>query len=159
MKTDGQYGAFFPRTLSPFAYNETMAMDWFPLTKEEAQKQGCSWKEGDEVSKVKKVIRASQLPDAIDDIPDDILNWAVLCERTERPFRIVKQELSFYRKMRLPIPHLHPEERHKERLQRRHGRLLWQRTCAKCGKGIQTTYAPERPEIVYCEECYLKEVY
>jgi hypothetical protein len=24
---------------------------------------------------------------------------------------------------------------------------------------IQTTYAPERPEIVYCEECYNKEVY
>jgi len=24
---------------------------------------------------------------------------------------------------------------------------------------MRTTYSPERPEIVYCEECYLKEVY
>ena len=24
---------------------------------------------------------------------------------------------------------------------------------------IETTYAPDRPEKVYCEQCYLKEVY
>ena len=31
--------------------------------------------------------------------------------------------------------------------------------CAKCEKEIESTYAPERPEIIYCEECYLAEVY
>jgi len=30
---------------------------------------------------------------------------------------------------------------------------------AKCSKSIQTSYSPERPEIVYCEQCYLQEIY
>ena len=33
------------------------------------------------------------------------------------------------------------------------------RKCDKCSKDMKTTYAPKRPEIVYCEECYLNEVY
>jgi len=41
----------------------------------------------------------------------------------------------------------------------RNPRKLYTRNCDKCGKEIQTTYAPERPEIVYCENCYNKEVY
>lgn len=28
-----------------------------------------------------------------------------------------------------------------------------------CGKDIATSYSPERPERVYCEQCYLAEVY
>ena len=27
-----------------------------------------------------------------------------------------------------------------------------------CPNEFETTYAPERPEIVYCEQCYLREV-
>jgi len=159
MKSEGTWGTFFPAELTPFAYNESMAIDWFPLSKEEAAARGLRWKEGDEIPEVEKVIPAEQLPDSIDDIPDDVLNWAITCEVSKRPFLIVKQELAFYRKMRLPVPHFHPEERHKMRLERRNPRMLWLRKCGKCEKEIQTTYSPERPETVYCEECYLKEVY
>lgn len=38
-----EWGEYFPFSLSPFAYNETMAMDNFPLTKEEALKRGFRW--------------------------------------------------------------------------------------------------------------------
>lgn len=41
----------------------------------------------------------------------------------------------------------------------RNPRKLWKRQCGKCGKEIQTTYSPERPETVYCEGCYLSVVY
>jgi CxxC-x17-CxxC domain-containing protein len=41
----------------------------------------------------------------------------------------------------------------------RNPRKLFDRKCDKCGKDIKTTYAPDRPEIVYCEECYEKEIY
>ncbi|MDP3784615.1 MAG: hypothetical protein Q8R12_00870, partial [bacterium] len=27
-----------------------------------------------------------------------------------------------------------------------------------CPNEFETTYAPERPEIVYCEQCYIREV-
>ncbi|MES2023631.1 MAG: hypothetical protein V4439_03025 [Patescibacteria group bacterium] len=30
---------------------------------------------------------------------------------------------------------------------------------ARCNVEFETSYAPERPEIVYCEKCYQQEVY
>jgi len=160
MKQDNEHGGFFPVSISPFCYNETVAQEYYPLLKEEVVSKGFNWKdEKDEAPNVKKIIPANQLPDHIKDIPDDILNWAIRCEATDRPFLIVKQELLFYRNMNLPIPHLHPDERHKRRMAFTNPRKLWKRDCSKCGKNIETTFAPERPETVYCEECYLKEVY
>ena len=108
---------------------------------------------------MEKVIPAEMLPDHLDQIPDDILNWAITCEVTGKPFKITPQELRFYRKMALPVPRRSWFERHLDRFHQRNPRHLWKRNCMKCGKEMQTTYAPERPEIVYCEECYLKEVY
>jgi hypothetical protein len=159
MRRDGTWGEFFPASLTPFAFNETMAKDWFPLTETEASRRGYRWKSGEEMPNVTKIISAIDLPEQIEEIPDDVLNWAIRCEITNRPYRIVKKELEFYRAMHLPLPHHHPEERHRMRLLRRHQRKLFTRPCMKCGKDMETTYAPERPETVYCEECYLKEVY
>jgi len=160
MTLDGEWGEFLPERYSFVSYNQSQASDHFPLTEEEVQKRGWSWREEkDEMPKVTKVIPAAKLPDRTSDIPDDILNWAITCETTGRPFRVIKQELDFYRTMQLPIPRLHPDERHKQRMALRNPRHLWNRQCQKCGADIQTTYAPERPEIVYCEKCYLASVY
>ena len=93
------------------------------------------------------------------DVPDDVLEWAILCEVTKKPFRIIKTELEFYRRMGLPLPRVHPEERHKRRMSLRNPYRLYPRTCAKCAKEMQTAYSPERQEKVYCEECYLQAVY
>ncbi len=160
MRADGEWGEFFPITMSPFAYNETVAQEYFPLTKEAVLQRGWKWRDQtDEMPKVDRIIPAVQLPDSINDIPDDILNWAIECEMTKRPFKIQKQELEYYRNMRIPIPRIHPDERHRIRFKRHNPQKLWQRNCMKCRKAIETSYAPERPEIVYCEECYLKKVY
>jgi CxxC-x17-CxxC domain-containing protein len=40
----------------------------------------------------------------------------------------------------------------------RNPRKLFERDCDKCGREMITTYSPERPEIVYCEECYNRAV-
>ena len=109
--------------------------------------------------KVEKIILALKLPENIVEIPDDILNWAIECEITKKPFRIIAQELDFYRKHNLPIPRRHPDQRHLDRMKLRNPRKLFTRICDKCGKDIQTTYVPERSEIVYCQECYEKEIY
>lgn len=160
MKHDGEYGEFFPVEKSLYAYNESVAQDFFPLTKKEVEKRGWKWRDQtDEMPKVSKIIPAEKLPNNIEDIPDDIVSWAIRCEATKRPFRIIKQELEFNRKMKLPIPHLHPDERHRRRMALKNPRTIWKRPCMKCNKEIQTTYSPERPETVYCEECYLAEVY
>ncbi|NUJ98007.1 hypothetical protein HGA92_04450 [Candidatus Gracilibacteria bacterium] len=199
MKT-GEWGEFFPSSLSPFGYNETVAQEYYPLTRRDVipakagiyqnenissetglkgeinyiDREGNTHKTLEEVGerpvfkwsnyetpfpKVEKIIPASKLPENIADIPDDILNWAIECEVTKKPFRIIKEELAFYRKHNLPIPRRHPDQRHLDRMSLRNPRHLYSRNCDKCGKEIQTTYAPERPEIVYCEECYNKEIY
>jgi hypothetical protein len=160
MKQDGEWGEFFPKDMTPFAYNETVAHEYYSLSREEAELQGYRWRENiGEIPDVEKIISAEKLPLSINDIPDDVLNWAIKCQATERPFRIVRQELSFYRKHNIPLPHFHPDERHWRRIARRNPRKLWDRECMKCQKEIQTTYSPERPETVYCESCYLKKVY
>ncbi|QQR83290.1 hypothetical protein IPJ72_05830 [Candidatus Peregrinibacteria bacterium] len=160
MKKTGEWGDYFPIEHAPFAYNETIAQEHWPLTQQEATRQGLKWKsQNQETLKVEKAIPAEKLPASIADIPDDILNWAIECELSKRPFRIVSKELAFYREMQLPIPHLHPEERHHNRYNRRQPRMLFDRTCAECQNPIQTTYGPDRPEKVVCEHCYLKNIY
>jgi hypothetical protein len=68
---------------------------------------------------VDKVIKWQDVPDTIDDVPDDILKMAVLCEVSNKPFRITPQELSFYRKHHIPLPRKHPDVRHEERMKLR----------------------------------------
>ena len=60
--------------------------------------------------------------------------------------------------MSIPVPQLCPNCRHFARLAQRTPIKLFDRKCAKCGKEIETSYSPDRPEIVYCEECYRQEV-
>ncbi len=158
-KTD-EYGEFFPVTFSPFGYNKSTAQMYYPLEKEKAVSQGWKWDDSpDAPPNVTKIIPSTGLPDSIDKIPDDILNWAVNCEVTGKPFRITTAELRFYRTQRLPIPHRSPDQRHLDRFHQRNPRRFWERQCAKCQKKIRTTYAPERQEKVCCEECYLKTIY
>jgi hypothetical protein len=99
-------------------------------------------------------------------------------------FKILPRELEFYRRMKIPLPRLCPNCRHEERLKKRNPMKLWKRQCmcnqprtnnlqlrtgykniskhfhgdAPCPNEFETSYAPERPEIVYCENCYQKEV-
>ncbi len=134
MMADGEWGEFFPSSMSPFGYNETVAQEYFPLTREEITESGIfNWSDYEApFPTVEKVIPASKLPDTIDSIPDDILNWAIECEVTGRPFRIIRQELEFYRKHSLPIPRRHPDQRHLDRMALRNPRKLYERQCDKC---------------------------
>lgn len=159
MKETGEWGGFFPSEYSFFGYNETMAQTFFPLTKEECLRRGYQWCDYEAPIEATRIIPAAQLPDSSADVPGDILNWTIVCEVSGKPFKIIKQELDFYRRHRLPIPRRHPNQRHADRYALKNPFWLFDRTCMKCSKPKQTSYAPERPEIVYCEECYLKEVY
>ena len=160
MKDKREWWEFFPSNMSPFWYNETLANEYFPLGKKEAVNQWFDWSDySSAFPNVEKIISASRLPKYIIDIPDDILNWAIQCEISKKPFRIVKQELSFYRKHNLPIPKKHPDIRHEERMKLRNPRKLFDRKCDKCWVDMKTTYSPDREEIVYCDKCYNENVY
>ena len=160
MKERREWGEFFPIATSPFGYNKTTAYMYYPLTREEIATIGGSWDEYEvPPPDTAKKIAAQDLPDNIKDIPDDILNYVIECEATKKLFRATKPELRFYRDQVLPFPRRSPHQRHIDRFQRRNPRQFWKRNCDKCQKEIQTTYSPDRPEVVYCEACYLETVY
>ena len=169
------YGEFFPVELSPFYYNETIANEYYPLNKEKAKSYGFKWKEKEERD-YKIEIKTEELPDHIRDVPGDIVGKVIECahkgdcnEQCTEAFKIISEELQFYKKANLALPRLCPNCRHFERLKKRNPLKLWHRTCmcekdghehsGKCAVEFETSYAPERPEVIYCEKCYQKEVY
>ncbi len=155
----GIYGLMMPPSIAPFAYNETIAQDNMPLTKEEAIAQGFRWEDDIQKTEGKETIKPEQIPDHIRDVEDSITKEILCCIECNRNYKITEQELLFYRKMILPIPRKCFYCRHKSRIEKRGPYKFWNRNCAKCEKEIITNYSPERPEIVYCERCYQSEVY
>ena len=153
------YGDFFPPELSFFAYNETINEVEFPLTKEEALKQGFRWEDDIQITTGKETIKTKEIPDYIKEVDDSILNEILLCNICQRNYKIIESELQFYRKMVLPIPRKCFYCRHRDRVKRRGSFKFFDRICDNCNKSIKTSYSPDRPEIVYCEECYQKEVF
>ncbi|MEI8270211.1 MAG: hypothetical protein WCG45_02485 [bacterium] len=151
-----KYGEYFPAEFSPFGYNETTALEVFPLNKEEALQKGFLW--NDYISDIKYEFSNYEIPDDINDVGDDILEKVLKCENTGKAYKIVQMELSFYKKAGLPIPRLCPAERHNIRMKMLLPFKFYKRVCGFCKKGIETSYSKDRPEIVYCVDCYQKEV-
>src|SRR3989344_6045672 len=159
-----RYGEFYPVELSPFGYNETMAAEHLPLAKEEAIRKGFSWQDNIQRTTGKEKLKLENIPDAIDDVEDSILDEILACTSCERNYKIVPNEFLFYKRMKIPIPRKCFYCRHADRLKKRNPFNLWKRNCmcqrknhahkAKCRIEFETSYAPKRPEIVYCETCY-----
>ena len=180
------FGEFFPPEISPFAYNESIAQEYFSLTPESAERNGYRWQTAEK--KDYGITKESgDLPDHIRDVSDSILHEAITCahhgecmHQCSTAFRIIPDELNFYRKMNLPLPRLCSNCRHYARLVKRNPFRLWHRRCqciggnsenavyknqtphshgsTHCPNEFETSYAPDRKEIVYCEECYQAEV-
>ena len=153
-----RYGEFFPPELSPFAYNETVAQDYFPLNEKTVEAKGYLWREYTSGS-YETTILGKDLPQIISEVDDSILDQVIECEITGKPFKITSKELKFYRRQGIPLPRRRPDQRHLDRFALRNPRKFWKRKCGKCGKEITTTWSPDRPEVVYCEECYVGEMY
>jgi hypothetical protein len=174
-----KYGEFFPPEFSPFAYNETIAQDFFPLSKEEIEKQGFLYREFP-ITEYQITILAKDLPDDIKDVSDDIVKESIECLECKRAYRIIPMELSFYRRIILPLPRYCYRCRFNHLFKFVNPPKFWKRTCEcmgtqsknglyqnqyphthaeqPCGLEVQTSYAPQKPEIIYCEKCYQEEV-
>ena len=140
MKQNKEWGEFWPASMSPFGYNETQANEYFPITEGDAQINGWNWRDESHDEKI-------------------TAQNAIECLQCTRNFKITSQERAFYDRMHLPEPHVCPNCRHKNRMNKHNPRKLWDRKCSHCQAAIKTSYSPERPEKVFCEKCYLKKVY
>ncbi|MEK7071659.1 MAG: hypothetical protein AAB943_01830, partial [Patescibacteria group bacterium] len=171
-----KYGEFYPIEHSPFGYNETFAQTLVPMNRDEALKRGYKWQGNIQRTTGKETLKPEDIPESINDIKDDILEEVLACIDCGRNYKIVVNELNFYRKMKIPVPRRCFHCRHAARLARQNPLKLWHRQCMCGGAGspqvtgdhghkgtcpseFETSYAPERPEIVYCEKCYQAEVY
>lgn len=154
MKSDGSWGSYFPLSLAPFAFNETIARDYYPLSKEDACAQGYVWKDVLPETTGKETMGLERIPDTIDDVPESIVKEVLACQTCQRNYRITVQELTKYRSLRLPVPRRCFNCRHAERLRRRGPLELFDRSCAKCGSPVRTSLREEAAPIVYCNTCY-----
>ncbi len=180
------FGEFFPFDFSPYPYNETIAHEFFPLTKEEALQRGYRWQDPDSHPE-EITLNVEAIPDDLQDTSEAIMAEIIECGHKQKcnqqctgRFKIIPQELEFYKKMNLALPRLCHNCRHYERIAQRNPLRLWKRTCLcagdksesgkyqnqtkhfhgldHCSNTFETSYAPDRPEIVYCKECYQAEV-
>ena len=158
------YGSTVPLDIHAFAYNETIAQELFPISKEQAEKQGYRWAEP-EVKSHNITLKGEDVPDSIEQVDEQILKETIGCahegkcnHQCTHAFKVTSSDLNFYKRMGIPIPQLCPNCRHFARLAQRNPIKLWTRQCAKCKKEIKTSYAPIRPETVYCKQCYNNEV-
>lgn len=161
MKKTGEWGQYFPPSISPVCYNESQGNYYMPETKKRALELGWQWE--DQIPGIfgKETISTKDLPDNIGDVDDNILQQILKCEECAKNYNIVPAEYVFYKQESLPIPRICPECRHVRRFDLRLPRKLWHRKCMNtgCNNEFDTSYAPERPEKVYCEACYNKAVY
>jgi hypothetical protein len=164
-----RYGEYFPVEISPFGYNETVAQDYFPLSKKEILENKYNFIEKEKPEYL-ATVAAENLPKHIKDTDESILNQIIECESCKRPYKIIPNELIFLKRFNLPLLRKCFECRHQERFKKVNPPKLWHRKCMcdkgshfhganKCEVEFETSYAPDRPEIVYCEKCYQQEVY
>lgn len=177
IKKGGDYGEFFPAEVSAFGYNESAAQEQFPLTKERALAQGFLWEDYPRGTFRKETIAWESFPDSIKDVSDfDPTKAIFACTECQKNYLVTPNEFGFYRRLEISIPRLCPDCRHTRRFQARGPNRLWRRQCmcdyvvytnsvrhphhpeGRCPNEFETSYAPDRKEIVYCEQCYNAEV-
>ncbi|MFN8390323.1 MAG: hypothetical protein U0136_08545 [Bdellovibrionota bacterium] len=145
MKQRGEWGEFFPAHLSPFAYNESIAGDYAPLSQAEAAHRGLRWREPRPIARSNEATNASPQQQFLS------------CAATGRQFKLIPAEIHFAERMRLPLPRLCPDERRRRLLARRPFRCLTYRQCALCKTPLETDQPANRS--VLCETCYLEKLH
>lgn len=156
MQKNGEWGKMPPEKFAPFAYNDSVAQSYLPLTKEEALAKGYKWRESDPKEYKPQTY---VIPEKTVEIKDDILNEILACENCRKNYKIIPQELKQIREMDLSIPRKCFACRHTERMKYMNPRKLFPRNCMKCQAPVQSTFASDSPETIYCDKCYVQAIY
>ena len=162
MKSTGDWGNFFSISMSPFGYNESIANEYMPLTREEALKHGFTWRDDIPRTTGQENCKYEDLPKDPDEYSDDNLLGKILkCESCGYNYKFISREIAFYKRMKLAIPAKCFNCRHQARMDVRNPRILNETTCFSCGEKVMTTYPKYKHKIykIYCESCYQKEIY
>jgi hypothetical protein len=189
------YGEFFPSDICEFGYNESVVQEYYPLTREEALRQGYKWKDPEDKGYV-PTLKPENIPDSIEGVEDAVTREIIGCQHRgacnhgcTEAFRVTSAELQFYKRLNIPLAVLCFNCRHFARLENKNPTRLVHRACmcmgvisdmrhttggmenapykntvrhfhgdSVCPNEFETTYPPDKPDIIYCEACYQSEV-
>lgn len=139
------YGEMFPFEISPHSYNETLAQDYIPVSKEQASERGYSWLEAED--KNYNITKSwKDLSDSTAEIPETISSDIILCEAWDKnkelakehkcsmAFKITPNELAVYKKWGMPLPRKCPNTRNYELSLTRNRVGFYKRQCQCSGK-------------------------
>ncbi|MFH0712259.1 MAG: hypothetical protein V2A55_00140, partial [Candidatus Jorgensenbacteria bacterium] len=140
MRRRGEYGEFFPKEFSPFPYNESIAQENFPLTRKEAVGKGFNWRDSDKRD-YEITMKVADVSQNISRVSNSILKEVIGCAHGGKcnhecatAFKIVPEELKFYRQFGLPLPQLCFNCRHAARFAQRNLPKLWKGSCKCAGQ-------------------------
>jgi hypothetical protein len=155
MKKTGEFGEFFPISLSPYGYNDSGAQDFIPLKREDALNRGFNWKEKDPTQYRPAPKLTERNPEKL---PDTVAKEIFACSSCGKNFQVLIQELKLFKRMKQPLSALCGNCRFIELSKLKNPRKLWERKCDKCGIDLKSTYPANSQDKVYCEKCYLETI-
>ena len=169
MKANGEWGEYFPKEMSPFAYNESVSFTHQPLTQEQVEARGLRWRTMAEQGKYEG---PEITPESIEEYKDptkaqELLAQVLTCQKTGQPYRLIAQELAFLLRHGLPVPRVAPRQRYLDMLARMNPQHQQERQCQnpvkeETGRPCENRFFTSHPEssgaIVYCQDCYRKEM-
>lgn len=179
-----KYGEYFPPEFSRFPYNSAWAKHHFPESEKTALAKGFWWYVHPERPHTAD-LSMTEIPDHCRDAPSSITERTISCKNAGKPvncagvFKIIPTELAFYKKFNIALPRECRFCRFDKQINLMTPYQLWSRRCEckgvlqrtgyrntgkhqhgeeRCANEFQTAYAPERPELIYCEPCYNTEI-
>lgn len=159
MLMNGGYGDGFDFSFSAQPYNFSSGYSTYPLTENQIIEFGGYIASEPETNlEGMATINFTDIPQTIEETNDNILNQAIICEKTNRPFRVISTELDFYRKMKLPLPTMHPTFRMRIFADIKPTSKKYNTICSKCSKQIESMFNPTEGYMLYCEKCYQEDV-
>lgn len=160
MLESGEYGEFFPLSMSPFPYNASLSNILYNIPKEKVLKLGGWWYDDKtNLPNGMKIIETNEIESDIKNVTDNILDIGIISERNGKPFKIIKNELEFYKRKNVAIPSLTPYERIVDRFKYVNNFKVFGDKCFNCQKNILSSYATSDGFKPYCDDCYKKEIY
>jgi hypothetical protein len=152
LKRNDKFGEWFPKDMSFFGYNESVAQDQFPLNKESALNQGFYWDDSERGTYNKETKTWNGL-DILND--QNILNEIFACSLTGKNFRFTEQEINLYKRLNYPLPRNHPDLRLENRIKERGENTLYIRKTVD-GKEVLTPFPESDIRDILSDEEYKK---
>ena len=150
------YGEYFPYSLSCFPFNDSDAMYYCPLSKEEALQRGANWYD-DPTGPVRPSLDWAAVAQRTKEVTSSICDETLACQSTGKLMRITKLELEMYKRRNIPLPRINWESRLLRRFNFYNYPQLYESVCPKSGRQVTTTFAPNSPWLVWHNSAYTEQ--